>query len=619
MTSILSLFIIIPLVGFVISVIIPKQNESLISKVAFYTSGIQLLLALSFTVFWCFAGMPNVNIKKFTLYKSDHYEFFIDFFCDNISIVFLLMGALLTFLIANYSRFYLHREEGFKRFYNTILFFYLGYNITIFSGNFETLFMGWEVLGISSFLLIAYYRDRYLPVKNAFKVFSVYRIGDMAMILAMWMSHHIWHHNITFSELANAEVVYETVHQHSFEALFVAITIFIAATVKSAQFPFSSWLPRAMEGPTPSSAIFYSSLSVHIGVFVLLRTYPLWESQILVRVFIIAMGLLTAFMASRASKVQSSIKSQIAYSSVAQIGIIFIEIALGLEWLALLHFAGNAFLRTYQLLVSPSVVTFLIREQFFNPKISKTDVKRSKWANSLYVLSLKEWNLDSYLFHYLWKPFKTTGKKLNIIPNKLLLGILLALFALGCFAYSNSALFSHETQVLLPYIFSFIGLILVLKSFVERIHIRRSWLLIASNHAWIAMAISLNERFGFEHVALYLSGISIATVLGILVINNLIKKEPSVDLNSFYGHVYEYPGLAFLFLLACLSMSGFPITFTFLGVDLIFSHIHQDQLVLVCILSVSFILSGLSIIRIYARLFMGPHVKSYHSVSHRSA
>ena len=98
---------------------------------------------------------------------------------------FALVGAILAFLIVMYSRVYMHRESGYKRFFNTILFFFLGYNVTIFSGNFETLFIGWEVLGISSFLLIAFYRERYLPVKNALKVFFVYRIGDVGLILAI--------------------------------------------------------------------------------------------------------------------------------------------------------------------------------------------------------------------------------------------------------------------------------------------------------------------------------------------------------------------------------------------------------------------------------------------------
>ena len=171
----------------------------------------------------------------------------------------MFVGSFLTFLVAIYSRVYLHRENGYKRFFNTILFFYVGYNIVIFSGNLETLFMGWEILGISSFLLIAFYRDRYLPVKNAVKVFSIYRIGDVGLILAMWMSHHLWHENITFLKLSNYELVSSQLQTHSLIGVFISLMILISAAAKSAQFPFSFWLPRAMEGPTPSSAIFYGA------------------------------------------------------------------------------------------------------------------------------------------------------------------------------------------------------------------------------------------------------------------------------------------------------------------------------------------------------------------------
>jgi NADH:ubiquinone oxidoreductase subunit 5 (subunit L)/multisubunit Na+/H+ antiporter MnhA subunit len=172
----------------------------------------------------------------------------------------------------------------------------------------------------------------------------------------------------------------------------IAMMILLTAAAKSAQLPFSSWLPRAMEGPTPSSAIFYGSLAVHIGVFLLLRTSHFWESQIVVRWIIGILGLVTAVMAYGMARVQASIKSQIAYSSIAQIGLIFMEIAAGLEVFALIHIAGNAFLRTYQLLVSPSVVSYKIREQFYNfiPR-HKTieDSLPKKIENSLYLLSLK--------------------------------------------------------------------------------------------------------------------------------------------------------------------------------------------------------------------------------------
>src|SRR5882762_2594452 len=348
MTLLLQLFILIPLTGFVVSLLIPAKKETLISWVAFFTVGVQLVSFLIFVLVWIDIDHPTLNIKDIVIFKTVGYEFFIDFYFDKITAVFLFVGAFLTFLVTVYSRYYMHRESGYKRFFNTILFFYLGYTLVIFSGNLETLFIGWEILGISSFLLIAFYRDRYLPVKNAVKVFSIYRIGDVGLILAMWLTHHLFHENITFLKLSNYELVHEHLSTHTVVGVIISILILLTAAAKSAQLPFSSWLPRAMEGPTPSSAIFYGSLAVHLGVFLLMRTFPFWEQQLSVRIFIGVLGLATTIITTGIARVQSSIKSQIAYASIAQIGLIFIETAAGYESLALFHFAGNAFLRTYQ-------------------------------------------------------------------------------------------------------------------------------------------------------------------------------------------------------------------------------------------------------------------------------
>jgi NADH-quinone oxidoreductase subunit L len=179
MTTILHLFIILPALGFMVSLLIPSKKENLLSQVSFVTLGLQLICAVGFVGYWIYSGHPMLSQKDLVLFKTSSYEFFIDFAFDKISAMYLLVGAFLTFIVTLYSRYYLHREPGYKRFFNTILFFYLGYNITVLAGNLETLFVGWEMLGISSFLLIAYYRDRYLPVKNAVKVFSIYRIADV--------------------------------------------------------------------------------------------------------------------------------------------------------------------------------------------------------------------------------------------------------------------------------------------------------------------------------------------------------------------------------------------------------------------------------------------------------
>ncbi len=235
LTSILHIFIFIPLIGFLIGLLLPR-NEKLISRTAAFTVGLHFFSFLIFVAYWLYNGHPVLNIKDIDLLKTPGYEFYIDFYFDEISAVYLFVGSFLTFLVCIYSATYLHREIGYKRFFNSVLFFYLGYNMIILSGNLETMFIGWEILGISSFLLIAFYRNRYLPVKNAVKVFFVYRIADSGLILSMWMSHHFWHENISFLNLSNNLLLPEHLQNHSIIGIFISLTILIAAAAKSAQY-----------------------------------------------------------------------------------------------------------------------------------------------------------------------------------------------------------------------------------------------------------------------------------------------------------------------------------------------------------------------------------------------
>lgn len=622
MENTLQFFLLFPILGFLISVFLPEKKEKLISGIAFSTVFIQFLGIVLFSIIWIWNDSPDLNLKETTIFRTSHYEFFIDFYFDRITAVYLFVGALLTSLITTYSRYYLHREKGYKRFFTTVLFFFFGYNLAILSGNFETLFIGWEIIGISSFLLIAFYRERYLPVKNAFKVFSIYRIGDVGLLLTMWASHHLFHENITFMKLNNYELVNEHLQNHSLIGVFIALCLACAAAAKSAQIPFSSWLPRAMEGPTPSSAIFYGSLSVHLGVFLMLRTFPFWEHQTSMRFAIGLMGLTTSIMSSLMAKVQSSVKSQIAYSSISQIGIIFIEISLGLEVLALIHFTGNAFLRTYQLLVSPSVVSYLIREQFytFQPKSEKDNFfLPRKFKNTLYVLALKEFNLEAFLNFVLWRPLKIIGKSLDFLNIKRVYFFFIPLFALGTISYQFKEILPTELTSVLPEIFAGIGLVFVFKSFSERKSPFLGWILIVMNHFWIALAIVFNEHVTVNEIAIYLAGIIVSGAIGYLALLKLKQMEKRILISQYLGHVYEHPKFAFFFLLATLGITGFPITSTFIGEDLLFSHIASNQVLLAFFVASSFVVSGIAGIRIYARLFLGPHVKTYHELPYQSS
>ncbi len=623
MEQLLIYFIFFPFVSFFISLLFQNKQEKLISTVAFTSVGIQLTGVIVFTGYWLLHSAPTLNLKHFVFFKEDDIEIFLDFYFDKTTAVFSILGAFVSFLVLVFSKYYLHRDSGYKRFFNTILLFFFAFNITVFAGNFETLFIGWEFLGITSFLLIAFYRDRYLPVKNALKTISLYRLGDICLILALWTSHHIWHENITFIKLDNLNLVLGHVAEHYNSVLFLLSMIVVAATIKSAQFPFSSWLPRAMEGPTTSSAVFYGSLAVHLGVFLLLRTYNYWQSVIPIKISIVIIGILTTIIATLIARVQSTVKTQIAYASVAQIGLMFIEIALGWHILVLVHLSGNALLRTYQLLVSPSVLGYMIHDQFFNyvPKqhFSSTSFI-SKIRNSIYVLSIKEWNMDIYSKKLLWDPFKYIGKSLRVLSHKLALILFGVIFIAGLLLFYLDDHIPPQIDNYLHTGFAFLGMILIILSFSEKSSSLKAWLLIILSQLYVVLSVALlNDEYEYIEILLYFSGLGVSAVIGAWVLLRLKKLEKDLNLNDFYGHIYNHPNLGIWFLAACLAFVGLPFTPSFIGLDLMYSHIDHEEYLLTSFITISFLVLELTVLRIYARVFLGPHKKQTHPIAYRSS
>jgi len=481
--------------------------------------------------------------------------------------------------------------------------------------------LGWEFIGLSSFLLVAFYRLRYIPVRNAVRVYTIYRLGDVGLLMAMWMSHHFWHANITFAELAQHEWSDAYFEHHHHTALFVSLMVLLAALAKSAQFPFSSWLPRAMEGPTPSSAVFYGSLSVHLGAYLLMRTHTFWEMLPEVKVLIALLGLATAVSGTLISRAQSTIKGQIAYSSSAQIGIMFMEIAAGLHTLALIHFVGNALLRTYQLLVSPSVVTYLIRDQFYHFVPKPVAPAKSRWVHrlksSLYLLSLKEWNLDHLVFSILLSPLKRLKKALRPIPNSIFLLMTIAIMMLSTFwsqfetagwAGVDNEFARCATSIAL----GIWALLLMVKAYNERGSLVYGWTWILLGNLLVLISTQWRVEISTTEAALFLAGIMLSSSVGyalLLLLRAQLGQIP--DLNAYRGLIHTKPIIGFFFLMSGLGMSGFPITTTFLGQDLLLSHIEEGDFVMATLLALSFVLNGISIIRMYARVFLGHHQKSY--------
>jgi NAD(P)H-quinone oxidoreductase subunit 5 len=279
----------------------------------------------------------------------------IEFLLDGMSLGFAALSAAIAGVVSAFSNRYLHREPGYNRYFFLLAMFVTGMLLVALAGNVEVLFAGWEFVGLSSALLVGFFHERPAPVSNALRVFSVYRISDAAMLSAAVLLHHVAGSG-SLSLLFGAPTVASAALLTGTDATMIAVLLIVAVAGKSALLPFSGWLPRAMEGPTPSSAVYYGSLSIHAGCFLLLRAAPLLEQSTPARLLAGGIGVATALYSTLTTRVQSDVKSSLAYASLTQVGIIVVEIALGLYTIAFLHLAGHACFRLLQFLSAPNVL-----------------------------------------------------------------------------------------------------------------------------------------------------------------------------------------------------------------------------------------------------------------------
>ncbi|QDU82189.1 NADH-quinone oxidoreductase subunit 12 [Polystyrenella longa] len=352
-----------------------------------------------------------IEIGNWVLIDEEHFHFNLKFVFDRLSVPFVILTYVLCGTIGAFTSRYLHREPGFNRFFNFYALFMLGMVVSSLAGTIESLFLGWELVGLSSALLVAFFHERVNPIRNGLRVWSVYRIADAAFLVAAITLHHLTGAGDFESLMGTGPWPEGTANISESHALIVGLLLLVAAAGKSALVPFSEWLPRAMEGPTPSSAVFYGSLSVHLGAFLLLRVSPLLEVSPILSGAVILIGLLSAIYGAITARVQSDVKSALAFASLTQVGIIVVEIGLGFRYLALIHIIGHACLRTLQLLRAPSLLqdyhemenaigSHLPREQSFWHRF--TTEKTRYW---FYRYSLERGFLDTLLFAYLVRPF----------------------------------------------------------------------------------------------------------------------------------------------------------------------------------------------------------------------
>jgi NADH:ubiquinone oxidoreductase subunit 2 (subunit N) len=373
-----------------------------------------------------------------------------------------------------------------------------------------------------------------------------------------------------------------------------------------------------MEGPTTSSAIFYGSLSVHIGAFLLLRTMPLWENVVWMKFAIAGIGLLTAFIATGIAKVQSTVKTQIAYASAAQIGIIFIELAFGLEWLALFHFSANAFFRTYQLLVSPSVMNYMIHNQFFTHEDAPAKAS-GRWRNTLYILSIKEWNVDTIFRKIAWTPFKWIGRVFRSASPWPFATVGIATIAVGILPHFADGIYPDSFEKFHSEIFSGIAVVFVLVGFASRGDALRAWKISSLGVLILLLAFTHNSGSTKTDFIVYAAGILPAMIIGAFCLYSIRSIDGNIDLNRYHGYSHERPVTTLVFLLSGLGLIGFPITSAFIGLDVLLTGIEHHRIVFLVFAAMVIAFAELTALRIYARVFLGQHKKQDHPVAFKAS
>ncbi len=342
------------------------------------------------------------------------FHFRLKFIFDRLSIPFVIMSFVLCGVIGAFASKYMHLEPGFGRFFLYYSVFQLGMILSSLAGTIETLFFGWELVGLSSALLVAFFHERASAVQNGLRVWAIYRIADAAFLMAALVLHHLAGAGDFELLMGTGDWPFGKAAITSDQALLVGSLLLIAAAGKSALVPFSGWLPRAMEGPTPSSAIFYGALSVHLGAFMLLRVSPVLEASPLLSAMVVTLGLITMIISAMMARVQTDVKSALSYASLVQVSIITIEIGCGLRYIPLIHIIGHACVRTLQLVRAPSLLKDLnALENALGDHLSVGPSLWQRWLSvstreRFYRFAWERGYLDSMIDDYIVAPFKAT-------------------------------------------------------------------------------------------------------------------------------------------------------------------------------------------------------------------
>lgn len=358
MNQLIPLIPFLPLIGFAVNGLIGRN----LSKTAVGVIGSGVLLASFLLSVACFnqvAASGPIRVDLYNFFAVDNLTVNFGFLVDQLSVWMMLIVTGVGFLIHVYSIGYMHDDEGFWKFFAYLNLFIFSMLLLVMGNNFLMLFFGWEGVGLCSYLLIGFWYTNQEYGKAARKAFIMNRIGDLGLLLGIFLIYKIFG-SVTYSE------VFERISSVRLDggvATLICILLFIGAMGKSAQIPLYTWLPDAMAGPTPVSALIHAATMVTAGVYLIARCNPLYTLSPDAMEFVALIGLITSIFAAIIGLRQNDIKKVLAYSTVSQLGLMFIGLGMGAYTSAMFHVTTHAFFKALLFLAAGSVIHGMGGEQ----------------------------------------------------------------------------------------------------------------------------------------------------------------------------------------------------------------------------------------------------------------
>lgn len=349
-----------PLVGFLLVALNVKRLPHGVAS--FIACGSVLLsFVAAVIVFTTLLGLPeesrSITVNAFTWIKAGNFRANMSFLIDPLSSIFLLIITGVGFLIHVYSIGYMHDDKGFNRFFSYLNLFVFFMLLLVMGSNYLVMFIGWEGVGLCSFLLIGFWFKNQSYNDAANKAFIMNRIGDLGLLLGILLIF-INFGTINYSSVAVMATSFST------ETLtLITMLLFVGAMGKSAQIPLYTWLPDAMAGPTPVSALIHAATMVTAGIYMVARNNVLYTLSPLTMYVVMVVGLATAIFAATIALKQTDIKKVLAYSTVSQLGLMFLALGLGAFTAGIFHMATHAFFKALLFLGAGSVIHALSGEQ----------------------------------------------------------------------------------------------------------------------------------------------------------------------------------------------------------------------------------------------------------------